>query len=63
MTPEAIERRAYDARVSINRLLKDAGVQNSTFWRWKKGETTALHPVTSGKIEDALVRFETGQSA
>ena len=60
ITPDDIRQRAYNARVSINRLMKEAGVQNSTFWRWDKGETAALHPVTIGKITDALARHESG---
>ena len=63
ITPQQIRLRAYAARVSINQLLKRAGVQNSTFWRWDKGETKSLHPVTIGKITDALERFEAGQAA
>jgi predicted transcriptional regulator len=32
-----IERAAWLARVSIKALCVQAGVSQSTFWRWKKG--------------------------
>lgn len=58
LTPQNIRDRAYGARVSINQLLARADVNNSTFWRWAKGKTLNLHPVTAGKISDALSDIE-----
>jgi transcriptional regulator with XRE-family HTH domain len=63
ITPQKIRDRAYAARVSINHLLKRAGVQNSTFWRWENGETADAHPVTLGKIADALEAIERERAA
>lgn len=34
-----IERRAWEARVSIRSLCQKAGIHPSTFWRWKKSDT------------------------
>ncbi len=58
LTPDIIRARAYEARISINALMKRANVNNSTFCRWASGETTNLHPVTLGKIADALAAIE-----
>ncbi len=58
MTPRQIKDRAYAARVSVNALLKRAGVSNTTLWRWENGDTGTPHPVTMGKIIDALEAFE-----
>ena len=63
ITPQQIRLRAYAARVSINQLLKRAGVQNSTFWRWENGDTADAHPVTLGKIADALAAIEAERAA
>jgi predicted DNA-binding transcriptional regulator AlpA len=57
LTPDGIKQRAYDARVSINKLMKRAGVSNSTLWRWKHEDRTP-HPITLGKVVDALEAFE-----
>ena len=53
----SIRRRAYQARVSVNALLKRAGVSGTTLWRWENGKGKA-HPVTLAKIKDALAAAE-----
>jgi transcriptional regulator with XRE-family HTH domain len=63
LTPSEIRARAYEARVSINQLMKRAGVENSTFWRWDNGTTKEIHPVTVGKIADALAEIEAERGA
>ena len=62
ITPQDIRDRAFAARVTINKLLKTAGVANSTFWRWEKGDTEMV-PLTLARIEDALATFETDSAA
>lgn len=57
-----IKERAYQARVSVNSVMKRAGVSNSTLWRWEKGIGDA-HPFTIGKIEDALDAIEAERAA
>lgn len=61
--PDDIRQRAYNARISINQLMKRAGLPNSTFWRWERGHIVNPHPVTVGKICDALEAFEREQAA
>ena len=63
LTPSDIRQRAYQARVSINQLMKRAGVENSTFWRWENGTTKEVHPITAGKIADALDAIEAERNA
>ena len=63
LTPEEVRERAYMARISLNQLLARAGVNNSTFWRWAGGSTTNIHPVTIGKIADALADVERERAA
>lgn len=63
MTPQTIRARAYAARVTLNKLLGKAGVANSTFWRWERGDTGDIHPVTLARIDDALREFEQGNVA
>ena len=58
-----IKERAYQARISINSLMKRAGVSNSTLWRWENGLTDAGQPWTVGKIEDALDKIEQERTA
>ncbi len=58
LTPHIVRERAYQARVSINKVMKRAKVNYSTFCRWANGETNAPQAVTLGKIEDALAAFE-----
>lgn len=58
LTADAVRDRAYEGRISINALMKRAGVNNSTFFRWANGSTAALHPVTVQKIGDALAEIE-----
>lgn len=53
----AIRQRAFEARISINALLKNAGVSGTTIWRWEQGETEAT-PITLAKIKDALAEAE-----
>lgn len=63
LTPETVRNRAYNARITLNGLMKRAGVENSTFWRWAGGKTKNIHPVTLGKINDALVAIEAERAA
>lgn len=56
-TPNSIKQRAYAARVSVNALMKRAGVSNSTLWRWEN-EFREPHPITLGKVLDALEAIE-----
>ena len=64
-TPQAIaadiKERAYQARISINALMNRAGVANSTLWRWRQPDAPDPHPVTLGKIMDALIDAEKGK--
>ena len=57
ITPEIVKERAYQARVSVNKLMKRAKVSNSTLWRWQN-EGADPHPITIAKIVDALEAFE-----
>jgi predicted transcriptional regulator len=61
--PDDIRRRAFEARVSINQLMKRAGLPNSTLWRWDTGRTTKPHPLTVAKIVDALTEIEAERAA
>lgn len=63
LTPETVRTRAYAARVSINALMKRAGLPNSTFWRWEKGVIATPHPITLGKLSDALEAIEREKAA
>jgi transcriptional regulator with XRE-family HTH domain len=63
MTPDIVRARATLARISINKVMKRAGVNYSTFCRWANGETAEVHPVTLGKIEDALAAYEAEHAA
>lgn len=57
-----IEQRAWSVGVSINRLCLKAGVNPSTFSRWKRSErnpepvSATLHSIA--KLYDALNHFE-----
>ena len=53
-----IKERAYQARVSLNSVMKRAGVSNATFWRWERGLAAYARPATVGKIEDVLDQIE-----
>jgi len=61
--PDDIRRRAFEARVSINQLMKRAGMPNSTFWRWNTGRIEKPHPLTVARIVDALNEIEAGRGA
>lgn len=56
--PSQIRSRAYEARVTMNQLMKRAGVPNSTFWRWDTGKINAPHPITLARIMEALEAAE-----
>jgi len=58
LTTKEIRDRAYAARVPVSEVMKRAGVANSTFHRWVKSDGPKPHPVTLGKIEDALAAIE-----
>lgn len=58
-----IEERAYQARVSVNELLKRAGVSTTAVWRWKTGDSAQARPVTLGKVIDALEAIEREKAA
>lgn len=55
---QSIRDRAYAARVSLNKVLKAAGIAPSTFYRWEWKKDTMPHPVSLAKIEDALSEIE-----
>jgi predicted transcriptional regulator len=61
--PDDIRRRAFEARVSINQLMKRAGLPNSTFWRWNTGRIDKPHPLTVARIVDALTEIEAERAA
>lgn len=63
LTPAAIRERATKARLTINKLMEAAGLPNSTFWRWERGDTSQPHPVTIQKISDALTDAEKAKAA
>ena len=56
MTADEIEQRAYRAGLSIRKLVKAAGVAQSTFIRWRAGAKP--HPVTVHKLVKALEEAE-----
>lgn len=39
LTPAEIEKRAYDARLSMAEACRRAGISHSTWMRWKSGDT------------------------
>lgn len=55
---QSIRERAYAARLTLDAVLKRAGIAPSTFYRWERGQCGKPHPVTLGKIEDALSAIE-----
>lgn len=59
---EDIERRAFEARVSIRALCRHAGINPTTFSRWKKSERNpepfAATTRSLGKLYTALGYFE-----
>jgi len=59
MTPQSVKDRAYEARISINQLLKNAGVSTTFMWRWEGGSDP--HPITLHKVREALEQAEAGQ--
>ena len=62
ITPADIRDRAYKARVSMNQLMKRAGVPNSTFWRWETGRVQ-IRPSTVDRLVAALEAFEAERNA
>ena len=58
LTPQIIRNRAYAARVSINQVLKKAGIAPSTFYRWERKSPTVPADLTLAKIDDALAALE-----
>ena len=61
--PDHIRDRAYKARISINQLMKRAGLPNSTFWRWDTGRIAKPHPITLARIVEALEAVESERNA
>lgn len=61
-----IERRAWNAGLSMNALCRHAGVNPTTFSRWKKTERNPdpVGPTLRSirKLHAALAEFERGQS-
>lgn len=62
-----IEHRAFIARVSMNRVCREAGLDPTTFSRWKKTDRNP-EPVGAtlrsiGKLYDALARMEREQAS
>jgi len=60
-TPEEIRSRAFEARISINRLLADANVAAQTIWRWERKVKTPRQS-TIDKVMAALVAAEAKES-
>lgn len=58
LTPQIVRDRAYAARVSINKVIREAGIAGSTFYRWAGSPEKEVHPLTLAKIDDALRKFE-----
>jgi len=58
ITPKIVRDRAKAAHVTMQSLFDRAGVQASTFWRWERGHTTKLNPVSEQKLMDALAGAE-----
>ncbi len=54
LTPAIVRERAKLAYLTINQLMTNAGLPNSTFWRWERGDVKEPNPVTLQKILDAL---------
>jgi len=52
----SIERRAFDARIPLYKLCKQAGVAPSTVTRWRAGMKPGV--TTIGKLERELDRIE-----
>ncbi|MDE2595993.1 MAG: transposase [Sphingomonadales bacterium] len=57
-----IEHRAFIARVSMNRVCREAGLDPTTFSRWKKSDRNP-EPIGAtlrsiGKLYDALAKLE-----
>jgi transcriptional regulator with XRE-family HTH domain len=63
ITPQEIRDRAYAARISVNALLRRAGVYNTTLWRWEQPEPTEPRPLTLARIVDALDAAERERQA
>lgn len=63
LTPAIVRERAIRAYITINQLMTRAGLPNSTFWRWERGDTQAPNPVTLQKILDALEDAERAKAA
>lgn len=38
MTPTEITEQAAKRGIKVSRLLKDAGINHSTWWRWQRGK-------------------------
>lgn len=63
LTPAIVRERAVMAHVTINQLMTRAGLPNSTFWRWERGDVKEPNPVTLQKIVDALEEAERAKAA
>ncbi len=63
LTPSIVRERAIMAHITINQLMKSAGLPNSTFWRWERGDVNDPNPVTLQKILDALEDAERARAA
>lgn len=53
-----IERRAFEARIGLHKLCRDAGLSGTIATRWNRGRTAPSLP-TIGKLEKMLVAIET----
>lgn len=53
ITPQDIEAKTLDARLSISDVLRHAGVSRGTFYRWRRGEGGML-PLTKARLLDAI---------
>lgn len=59
ITPAYIERLALDARVSLTKVLKKAGVSRGTYYRWRRKEGGML-PLTKVRLVDAVDAINRG---
>ena len=51
-TPQEIEAEAKAQGLSMNQVYRKAGVNKTTFWRWKRGENITMDKVKA--LLDAL---------
>ena len=60
---EHIKSRSYASGVTVADLLAKAGVSGGTLWRWKNQPEVKPHPITLGKVTNALDALEKERAA